>query len=67
MTRIYKNIDGTFSVQDKIWFFGWVDKTAKDDFGNDLPCVLAGFDTLDEAIDGCQTHPVYIHINCLRQ
>jgi len=37
-----------FVIQEKFLFW-WVDKTAQDDFGNDLPCIYA-FDTLDEAI-----------------
>ena len=39
----------SYVIQEKIWIFGWVDKNAKDDYGNDLPCIYA-FDTLAEAI-----------------
>lgn len=61
MTRIeYNNKSDTFCVQEKIFIFGWVDKTALDDYGNELPCTLAGFDTLEEAIDNSQTDDYYI-------
>ena len=63
MTRIIKE-DGFYNVQERcLWF--WLDKTAVDKYGNDLPCTLSGFDTLKEAVAEAQTTPVYIHENCL--
>lgn len=59
MTRIIK-VDNFYNVQDKfLWF--WVDKTAQDKYGNDLPCTLTGFNTLREALDECQSVDVYLH------
>ena len=48
MERIILKKD-TYIIQEKLWMFGWVDKTAHDDYGNDLPCTFA-FDTLTEAV-----------------
>ena len=49
MERIILNDKGSYIIQEKLWIVGWVDKTAQDDYGNDLPCTYA-FDTLAEAI-----------------
>ena len=59
MTRIIK-VNNKYDVQDKfLWF--WMDRTAQDGYGNDLPCTLTGFDTLNEAIAECQTTDFYLH------
>jgi len=65
MTRVYKDAENSYSVQDRLLCFWWVHRTAQDSYGNDLPCTLSGFSTLQEAIDNCQTTPIYIHSSCL--
>jgi len=64
MTRlIYDEKTKTFGFQDKfLWF--WIDKTAQNDLGEDLPCLLIGFDTIEEAIKNAQSS-FYIHDNCI--
>jgi len=64
MTRlIYNKETNTFGYQDKfLWF--WVDKTAKNGYGDDLPCCLVGFDTFEEALIEAQSD-FLIHPNCL--
>lgn len=65
MTRIIK-INGKYNVQDRfLWF--WVDKTAVNDYGNNMPCTLTGFDTLQEALDNCQTTLVTVHSSARQQ
>jgi len=63
MTRIYKEKNETFSVQDKFLFW-WINKKATGEFIEESPYLLIGFNTLDEALQNCQTKPVYIHENC---
>ena len=63
MTRlVYDKNSKTFGFEDKfLWF--WIERTAKDDYGNDLPCTLVGFETLTEAISEAQSD-FYIHESC---
>ena len=63
MTRlVYSRISDTFNFEDKfLWF--WLDRTAMDKYGNDLPCTLTGFDTIQEAINNAQSD-YYIHESC---
>ena len=58
---IYKNNE--FKFEDKfLWF--WVDKTAIDKYGNELPYNLSGFKTINEAIGEARSD-FYIHSSCL--
>ena len=63
MTRlVYDKHSKTFGFEDKfLWF--WVERTAMDSYGNDLPCLLVGFETLTEAISEAQSD-FYIHESC---
>ncbi len=63
MTRlIYDNNSKTFGFQDKfLWF--WIDRTAQSDLGGDLPCLLVGFDTIEDATANAQSD-FYIHESC---
>lgn len=64
MTRIVYNENGRFDVESKfLWW--WDVKTAMDDYGNDLPCSLTGFYSLEEAIEDCQDSEYYLHISSL--
>ena len=63
MTRlVYDKDSKTFGFEDKLLWF-WIQRTAMDDYGNDLPCLLVGFKTLTEAIAEAQSD-FYIHESC---
>jgi len=62
MTRLIKDSKGNFNFEDRfLWF--WLNRTAQDKAGNDLPCLLIGFSTLQEAFDNAQSD-FYIHKSC---
>jgi len=64
MTRlIYDKESKTFGFEDKVLWF-WDARTAMDEYGNDLPCYLNGFDTIELAIANAQSE-FYIHENCI--
>lgn len=63
MTKLTKFSNGRYGFQDKfLWF--WLDRTAKDDNGNDLPCLLVGFNTIEEAMANAQSDYL-IDRNCI--
>ena len=64
MTRIIKTHSGTYSVQEKVFFFFWVDKQAKNTNGDEIPATLTGFENLQAAYRNAQTVDVYFHENC---
>ena len=64
MTRlIYDKESKTFGYQDKFSWF-WIDRTAMDEHGGELPCTLTGFDTFNEALMEAQSY-FLIHPNCI--
>lgn len=64
MTRIIMTQSGNYSVQEKFLFW-WIDKTAKNDNGDDICANLTGFKTVREALANSQTVNVYIHKSCI--